>query len=209
MSLKLQELDWQNIGHWPLRAKLTLIVGLCLLLVIIGYVAVIRGQQLRLSHVVDNELKLKATFQQKHDRIRALTANQQQYRAMQDAFSHMRQHMSDGADMTNLLQTISQLGNTSGLEFSLVKPMPEMDSEFYTVLPIHVVALGDYHQFAEFTSELLKLPGMVTVGDFTLQRIGDSDRLEVEIQDESRKTRVYNLSMEMVIETYQYPKMEL
>lgn len=68
-------------------------------------------------------------------------------------------------EIPSLLQTVSDLGKESGLEFLLFKPAPPVAKDFYAEVPLELQILGRYHDLAIFFDKIGRLPRIVTIED--------------------------------------------
>jgi len=112
---------------------------------------------------------------------------------IQDRFGVVLRQLPDKTQVPALLIDISQAGLSRGLTFNQFKPGNPLTDEFYITLPISLKVTGDYHQFAEFISDLAALPRIVTLGNMTINR---SKSKEEGAGD--------SLSMSAELFTYQY-----
>jgi type IV pilus assembly protein PilO len=76
-------------------------------------------------------------------------------------------------EIPEILKTISSLGKESNLEFTLFRPKPEEPQQFYAMVPIELVALGNYHNIGIFFDRVSKLPRIINVVDFNMTRAKD------------------------------------
>jgi type IV pilus assembly protein PilO len=68
-------------------------------------------------------------------------------------------------EIPKLLETVSDLGKDSGLEFLLFKPAPPEPQTFYAEVPLELQMLGRYHDLAAFFDKVGRLPRIVTIQD--------------------------------------------
>ncbi len=73
-------------------------------------------------------------------------------------------------ELPEILKTISSLGKESNLEFTSFRPKPEQTREFLVVVPIELVALGNYHNVGIFFDKLGKLPRIINIIDFNMAK---------------------------------------
>ncbi len=76
-------------------------------------------------------------------------------------------------DIPEILKTISSLGKESNLEFTLFRPKSEQPQEFLVVVPIELVAVGNYHNVGTFFDKVGKLPRIINVVDFNMTKAKD------------------------------------
>ena len=71
-------------------------------------------------------------------------------------------------DIPRLLTQVNTLGQQSGLEFLLFRPVVPVRKGFYAEVPIDVRVEGQYHTVAGFLDKVSKLERIVNVSDFKI-----------------------------------------
>jgi type IV pilus assembly protein PilO len=87
-------------------------------------------------------------------------------------------------EIPEILKTISSLGKESNLEFTLFRPKPEQPQQFFTNVPIELVAFGSYHNVGIFFDKVSKLPRIINVVDFNLTKAKDAKDLKGKSENE-------------------------
>ena len=85
----------------------------------------------------------------------------------------MTRQLPDKTQVADLLVEITQAGLGHGLEFDLFEPKSEKPAEFYAELPISIKVTGQYHQIAEFVSDVAAFPRIVTMHDLQMKKSGE------------------------------------
>ena len=165
---ELNNLDFSNIGGWPLAARAVLIVLVCVAVLAGGYFLDIQGQQEILAASEKKEIDLKQDFETKQAKAASLEDYKQQMKEMEESFGAMIRQLPSKTEVEGLLIDISQTGLASGIDFQLFKPGGERRIEFYAELPIELQMTGNYHQFGQFVSGIAALPRIVTLENITL-----------------------------------------
>ncbi|MDH5784167.1 MAG: type 4a pilus biogenesis protein PilO [Chromatiales bacterium] len=186
---QLSNLEFENIGNWPLIIRASMIVVICAAVLGLGYYFDTMPQQDELNRVASEEAGLWSTFETKQQKAVLLESYKRQMKEMEESFGTMLRQLPSRNEVAELLVDITQTGLASGLSFELFKPEKESPKEFYAELPIKVKVGGDYHSMGEFAGGIAALPRIVTIHDVTL-RVSD------------KNTR--RLSMEAVAKTYRY-----
>jgi type IV pilus assembly protein PilO len=101
-------------------------------------------------------------------------------------------------EIPEILKTISGLGKESNLEFTLFRPKPEQPQEFLVVVPIELVALGNYHNIGIFFDKVGKLPRIINVIDFNMTKAKDIKDLK------GKGTPEIMLKTSCLINTYRF-----
>jgi type IV pilus assembly protein PilO len=190
----LNELDFTNIGIWPVPVKIALVLIICILVAVGGYYFDIEEQLNRLTAVEKKEIELRKTFEEKQAKAANLGAYKKQLEEMKQSFGAMLRQLPNKTEVADLLVDVSQTGLASGLEFELFKPEDEVPKEFYAELPIKLKVMGQYHEFGKFISGLAALPRIVTIHDIRIQ--------ERKKQQESEGDRL--LALVATAKTYRY-----
>jgi len=187
----LNNLDFNNVGGWPLPIKLIAILLLVSAIGGAGYYFDTQHMIAELKKTEAREGELRQTFEQKWKKVANLDAFRAQLDEMNKSFGAMLRQLPDKTEVADLLVDISQTGLANGLEFQLFKPGGEARRGFYAELPIQLQVSGTYHQFGAFVSGIAALPRIVTIHDVTIKPSGG-------------KSGEKMLSMSAVAKTYRY-----
>jgi len=184
-------LDPNNIGSWPLAARVIVIVLLCFALLFAGYYLDTSDQLLELETARAKESSLKQEFETKQAKAANLAAYREQMQEMQRSFGALLQQLPGKTEVAGLLVDISRVGIVSGLEFELFKPEAEKPKEFYAELPIKIRVKGNYHQFGNFASGTAALPRIVTLHNLSIISKGKKGEDGRMIMEATAKTYRY------------------
>lgn len=183
MNIDFSELDLKDIGSWPLPVKILSIICITILILFFGYWFDTKNQLLELENIEHEELKLKTTFEGKQAQAANLSSYKDQMATMKASFGALLRQLPEKTEVPGLLEDISHQGLATGLEFLSIRLLPEKQIDFYVELPIEISVVGNYHQFAEFVSNIASLPRIVTLHDFVIKPIkeGSSNNLQMNI----------------------------
>lgn len=187
-DIDLSEINFSNMGSWPLSGKAAFIAVSCLLVLIIGYFVDLSSQFSQLSNAQLQEQQLKQDYRTKYGKVINLDIYKTQMKEMEDSFGAMLRQLPSKTEVEDLLVDISQTGLSSGVAFKLFKPENESFVDFYAELPIKMSMTGTYHQFGAFVSGVAALPRIVTLHNISIK--GDD--------------KTGTLTMDMVAKTYRY-----
>jgi type IV pilus assembly protein PilO len=193
-TLDPRSLDPRDPGRWPgfVRAFCVLIV----LLVCTGfawYFMVWDDDRPELQKAQQQELDLRAQFENKQQQAANLAAYKAQLGEMERTFGAMLRQLPGRTEVPNLLVDISQTGLAAGLQEKLFQPMGEQAKGFYAELPIRIRLVGSYHQFGAFVSGIAALPRIVTLHDIEIKPVATTG-----------STSFDNLTMDVTAKTYRY-----
>lgn len=171
---ELNDLDFNNIGNWPVPAKAFIVLLLCVGVAVGWYYFNTEQQLIDLDTVEKKELSLRTEFESKQAKAVNLEKYKKQLEEMKQSFGAMLRQLPNKTEVADLLVDVSQTGLAAGLEFELFDPQDEVPREFYAELPIKLQVFGNYHELGSFISGLAALPRIVTIHDVTVTpRSGD------------------------------------
>lgn len=197
MSFNLSEfteqfngLELDNIGQWPKAAKIMLSIFLAILVVGLGYVLMISDQIKQLERVTAEEIALKQQYQAKYHISANLELFEQQMIEAEETFSKQLKSLPESHETPGLLDDITFVGTTTGLDFVKLNWQPEIEQEIYIELPIDIEVLGSYHEFGQFVSRIAGLPRIVTLHDFDINlQKQNTDNLKLTLQAKTYRYR--------------------
>jgi type IV pilus assembly protein PilO len=192
---QFENLELENIGQWPPLAKIVLAIFLAAIVMALGYVALISDKIDHLKRVQAEEITLKASYKTKYHVAANLELFRAQMAEAEEMFATQLRSLTDSHEFTGLLEDITFIGTTSGLEFVTLKWKPEVRQEIYIELPIDIEVNGSYHALGHFVSKIAGLPRIVTLHDFN-----------VNVHDKEGTGEVLNLKLKA--KTYRYQEEE-
>lgn len=181
MKLDLNNLDFNNIGSWPLPAKAIAIAMICAVVIGLVYWFDTQHQIQTLQDARNKEQTLKTVFEGKQSKAANLEVYKAQLDEMRQSFGAMLRQLPNKSEVADLLVDISQTGLASGLEFELFKPEPEIVKDFYAELPVTIRVNGTYHEFGAFISGVAALPRIVTLHNISIKPSNKRGGLVMEV----------------------------
>lgn len=185
----LSDLDFDNLGSWPLAVKVIVAVLLFILVVVGGYYYHIEALQKQLESRQAEELDLRRDFEKKAFEAANLEAYKLQMVEMEESFGALVSQLPSDTEVPGLLEDITSKGELNGLAISTIDLLAEVPQEFYIELPIQIVAVGSYHDLGAFVSGMAGLPRIVTLHDFNIKSPGSNTNM---------------LQMNILAKTYRY-----
>lgn len=185
----LGNIDFDNVGSWPVPIKVFVWVVLLIAVLAAGYYYHIEDLQLQLAGVEAKEVALKKEFEDKAFQAANLEAYRQQMVEMEESFGALVSQLPSDTEVPGLLEDITNKGLLNGLQISAIVLQKEQAKEFYVELPIAITASGSYHDLGAFISGMAGLPRIVTLHDFKIS--GNSKNAN-------------SLSMQILAKTYRY-----
>ena len=183
----INELDFENIGSWPIIVKVVAWAIVFSAVLALGYFYDIADLQLKQTQVEKKEQDLRKEFSRKAFQAANLDAYRKQMVEMEESFGALVSQLPSDTEVPGLLEDITNKGRENGLEIKSIKLQPEQALEFYVELPINISVVGTYHDMAAFVSGVAGLPRIVTLHDFVIKDLGKG-----------------NLEMQITAKTYRY-----
>ncbi|GAB2677436.1 type IV pilus inner membrane component PilO [Aliiglaciecola aliphaticivorans] len=177
---EMNELDFEQVANWPFEVKTVVALFVAILVSVGGYYGLISSKLPVLGRVQGNEVELKQTFAAKYRIAVNLKAYEEQLARIEADFSSMLKSLPTSNETPGLIDDITFVGTTAGLNFKLINWQQEIPKEFYTELPIQMEVTGNYHEFGQFVSNIAALPRIVTLHNFDITQQGSELRLQLQ-----------------------------
>lgn len=163
-----RRLNNNDPGTWPLIPRITILVGIVLAVIVLGWWFVWKDQLDTLAAAESTELKLKEEFVTKKKQAVNLDLYRQQLDEIEKSFGALLKQLPNRSEVEALLVEVNQAGLGRGLQFELFKPLNEVAKDFYAELPITVKIIGSYHDLGAFAADVARLPRIVTLNDIAI-----------------------------------------
>lgn|SRR5690554_1130234 len=185
----INNIDWENMGSWPVLGKVVFCVLLFALVLTGGYFYIISDEIDVLKNAQEKEVALKKEFETKAFRVSNLDAYKAQLEEMEETFGSLLKQLPRDTEVPGLIDDISAAALGAGLSLNVMNPQAMVKTEFYSELPISIEVVGGYHEMGAFVSAVAALPRIVTLHDFTVVQTNNENK---------------NLKMNILAKTYQY-----
>ncbi|MFN7096324.1 MAG: type 4a pilus biogenesis protein PilO [Gammaproteobacteria bacterium] len=167
--MNLNELTLDNIGTWPIAARISVIGFVCAIIFALFFLFDVRPMRLKIAQTISNEDDLRTSYQVKYSQIVNRDAYVQQVDVLRNNIKNILAELPDQLDVPELIGDISKIGSQAGLEFNFIKPQAEIKHSYYTALPVNISVNGTYAQLTNFITALAKIPRIVTIDDFSIE----------------------------------------
>lgn len=159
------------------RERVGVVCLLSLLWIAAGYSVFIRGVILLKEELFSNTRQLKREFETLQQKMVNAPEIAQQVRVMRQQVTDIGLPSSQEHEIASVLQAISKIGVMCGLTFDFIAPASEIKMGVYFVTPIHMIAHGEYPQFAAFTIRLAQTKYGIALENFVLEQAEQEGRL--------------------------------
>lgn len=177
----VSDLEFNNIGVWPLPFRVLTLLVLFVVILGLGYYFRVSDLNVQNDKLKNEEVRLKKVFEEKAFEAANLESYRRQMLEIEESFSALLSQLPTDTEVPGMLEDITEIGYGSSLEIESITLEPEMAAEFYVELPIRIVASGGYHDFGSFVSGIAGLPRIVTLHDFSIEEVEESSALRFEV----------------------------
>ena len=186
----INDIDWENMGSWPLVGKVIFCTIIAISILVGGYFMMLEPMQVKLNRESKKEVQLKKDFENKAFQVANIDEYREQMIEMEQSFESILKQLPRDTEVPGLIDDISLAALNNGLDLKVISPRKQVTTEFYNELPIQIEVEGDYHELGAYVSSVASLPRIVTLHDFSISTKGkDSDTLSLKIL---AKTYRYN-----------------
>ncbi len=179
-SFDVNDIDWKNMGSWPFVGRIIFALIIFVGILVAFYFVDIQGKIEEFDRVASEEIVLKEGFENKAFRVANLDAYKKQLAEIEESFGSLLRQLPRETEVPGLLEDITAAAVGASLEIKAIELKQEVETEYYTELPINIDVIGDYHDFGVFVSAVAGLGRIVTLHDFEV--VGNkSDKLNLKI----------------------------
>jgi type IV pilus assembly protein PilO len=154
----------------PKVQKIAIIAGISVLLIVLYWFLVYRGQAEKLA----NKRAVLTKKQQELNEQKMILANLPKFRKETEEMKVKRQEalkqLPNKKDIDKLLKDVSNNAIDSGLEVLLFKPEKEVKKNFYAEIPVELILSGSYHDLGLFYDKVANFPRIVNISDIAINQ---------------------------------------
>jgi type IV pilus assembly protein PilO len=185
----LQNLDYENVGGWPMPVKLGAAVVVFVAVLVAGYFFSITDHLGQYERFQRTEADLMQQYEKKAFTAQNLEQYKRQMVDMEEMFGALLSQLPRDTEVPGLLEDITHAALGSGLEIDRIELGSVTEREFYAELPLRLRVRGDFHGFGSFVSGVAALPRIVTLDDFTIRPVGQGAARLLEMQINAKTYR--------------------
>ena len=176
-------------GQWPVLPKVIIWLGVALLMVVLGWFALLSSAHDELETERNKEPNLKQDYRAKLAQAVNLGELRKQKLQVEEYVTQLEKQLPGKAEMDALLSDINQAGLGRGLQFELFRPGQVVVKDYYAELPIAIKVSGRYHDLGAFAADIANLSRIVTLHNLVITSARDATGF---------------LTMEATARTYRY-----
>jgi type IV pilus assembly protein PilO len=171
---QFRDLDPNDPSVWPVLPRSAL-CGAVVCLVIGGlWYFQIDGYANELEQAQQKQEKLKGEFKTKLTKAANLAVLTKQLKEVQTQVGALETQLPSKGEAAELLSGINRSGAARSLKFELFRPGQVVLKPYYAELPISIKAIGSYHDFGKFASDVALLSRIATISNISITPKSDN-----------------------------------
>ncbi|WP_094752670.1 type 4a pilus biogenesis protein PilO [Psychromonas sp. CD1] len=185
--MDLNDLDFNNVGTWPVLYRTILIFFVCIILGGAFFYFMTSTSLDKLERMQAKELSLKNDFKLKSSLAANLEKYQDQMVEIHAMLDDLIQKLPNKKEIASLLDNISFIGAKNGLLFKSINWGKIKDFQLSVEVPIAIKVEGSFVQLGQFAADIAALPRIVILENLVLKKIENG-----------------KLSLNVIAKTYRY-----
>jgi type IV pilus assembly protein PilO len=174
LGVEFSELEISKIGSWPRFLQIILFVLCGVLAVILAYFLDI-SEKLAEYQEINNQIREKShLFSDAQAKAVNLDAYKNEVTIVKKQLALLSEELPKKNELAGFLDDASQQAGITGLKFSAIQPMAEVNKGFYSEADVALKMTGNYTTFSEFARNISNMKRIVTIHDFEIKKIGNS-----------------------------------
>ncbi|GGK64439.1 type 4a pilus biogenesis protein PilO [Amphritea balenae] len=162
------DLDLSTAGNWPIGVKVIAYLLVFGIVIGLGVYFYTTDKEKALQREISQETGLKSQITIKTTQVASLAQLRRQMEDVSDRFAELLKQLPTEKEVPGLLEDITEIGRSSGLDIQLISLAAEKKNEIFIELPINIKVNGTYHQMGQFVSGVAAIPRIVTLHDYSI-----------------------------------------
>lgn len=158
----------EKVTDLDANVKIVSIIALVVIPVIAFYFMVYSPKNAKLVQLGQQKVRLLATIRKVERDAKDIGKRRAEMQEAQVMFQKASNLLPQQQEIPNLLENISALGQSSGLNIVSFKPGRESAQEFYAEIPVAIELSGAYHNLGVFLDKISKMSRIVTVASLSI-----------------------------------------
>lgn len=168
-TINLTELNFSTLIASSMRIKSCVIASICAVFLLMVYGVDIRAQYQHWQFACAREKLLQQEIAQKQLQATNLATEQSQLQTSEQLFKQALQQLPADNAIPGLLDNMAKMALANGLIIKSLKPLAIIrQKNHFTVLPVQIIAVGNYHQLVQFIRQINTLDYRVSWQNFNI-----------------------------------------
>lgn len=169
-GIKIDELDFEDIGSWPTILRWILIAFACGITIFLGYLLDWSDKIVSLSAAQDKEAAIKILFSDTQLQVANLETYKSEVKEVEKNLNKLTEQLPSKNEEAGLLEDISQEAVSNGLQLVTIRPGKQENKGFYQENPIELTLTGNANGFGAFVSKVSNMNRIVTFHEFSIKK---------------------------------------
>ena len=165
---QFRSLNPNQPGQWPMLPKIAAWSAVAVVMVVLGWFALLSTAHDELDAERAKEPALKQDYRAKLGQAVNLAELRKQKLQVEEYVTQLEKQLPGKAEMDALLSDINQAGLGRGLQFELFRPGQVVVKDYYAELPIAIRVSGRYHDIGAFAGDIANLSRIVTLHNLNI-----------------------------------------
>jgi type IV pilus assembly protein PilO len=152
----------------PLPQKLAAVGGLVAVVTALNWFMMIDPLRDQITSKQAEQRKLDDDLIQKQAIANNLAQYKHEKEVLERKLAQALTELPNETNMAELISSLSEVGNKSGLIINTIEPRGESRQGFYASIPIGMAVTGNYHEIGVFLDSVSKLARIVNVTNISL-----------------------------------------
>ena len=139
--------------------------------------------------------QLSSDLSKARQTLNNLAEIERQYEVLNRRWDVAANLLPEEREVAELLRKVTLVGQQSGVEFLLFKPLTPVPGEVYNENPVDVKVVGGYHQVGAFLAEVANLDRIVNVSNLKLTANDDEKSPSAQTVEAQLTATAYTLNM--------------
>lgn len=170
-----RDLEIDEIPEWSVKAQSVLLSAVAALLILSAIFFLILPFNTDLALAKQQEALLKTQFRIKAEQVAALPNVDHQLEKLQDFYKRLTEQLPEESELAQLLAGINDTGLQYNLHFERLNWQGGGQVGWLYQVSLDIELIGSYPNVGFFSAALAKLPRIVALQDFTLERVNDNE----------------------------------
>lgn len=169
IGFTIEDLELNRIGSWPKIIRMALVVAVGIGVFLLNYFIYLNEMTNYHNQLKQKRSTMQNIFESAYDKASNVHEYKKQVLAIEQSLVELTRQIPKDNEEAGLLDDLSHQAIASGLILQAFKPFSEEHKDFYVEHPIELSMQGNYHSFGQFISNIVSMPRIVTLHDFSIK----------------------------------------
>lgn len=169
-TIKIDELEFEEIGSWPVVLRWIVMAFVCAITLYTGYMLDWSDKVVALGAAQDKEAAVKILFTDTQLQVTNLESYKSEVKEVEKNLIKLTEQLPPKNEEAALLEDISQQAVSNGLQLVTIKPGKEENKGFYQENPVELTVTGNMNGFGAFVSKVSDMGRIVTFHELTIKK---------------------------------------